>query len=106
MSDTPIRAQAAPAANTEAALYTAVGPSVVSTIRACNTGRVADAIKIRKMLAGESESTKQYLVYAQIIPPGQSYAMTEGEALVEDDVIYVHSLNGTTGFNLSGIRFS
>lgn len=106
MSDTPIRSQAAPASNTEAELYTAVGPTVISTIRACNTGRVADAIRIRKVLAGEAESTKQYLVYAQLIPPGQSYAMTEGEALVEDDVLYVHSMNGTTGFNLSGMRFS
>ena len=106
MAEAPVRAQVSPVAGVSTLLWTAGAYTVVSTLRACNTGRTVDYIRVRKVLAGEAEADRQYLVYETPVPPGQSFAMTEGETLLGEDSIYVSSRNGSVAFNLSGVEFS
>ena len=44
------------------------------------------------------------IAYDVPVPPGQPYALTEGEVLRGDDAIWVYSRNGNVSFNLSGVQ--
>lgn len=104
MADTLRRAQLKPDAGAWEILFQATGPTVVSTIRACNVASISDKVSIRHVYAGESEADAQYVCEEVVVPPGLPYSMTEGVTMLEDDVIYVRALRGTTAFHLFGAQ--
>ena len=104
MADTLILEQGKPSAGTRELLFTADGPTVLSSLRACNVGRVTDYARIARVFGSEAEKDEQYLAFDVPIPPGQPYAITEGVTLDLGDSIYVQSRRGSTSFNVSGAQ--
>jgi hypothetical protein len=104
MADSLRREQVAPAAGAWTDLLTAAGQTVISTVRASNTGTAKDVIDARIVFAGEAEDPKQYVMSSMPLPSGRSYSATEGWTLIADDKIVVRSQKGITAFSAFGVE--
>ena len=97
-----ILAQLNPAINTTTVLYTAVNPTIVSTIVVCNTGGVPSSFCISVAVAGASIVTKQYLYYMIPINNADTFCATLGITLAATDVIRVYATTADLVFNAFG----
>jgi len=100
--------QSAPAATTATTLYTvpSATSAVVSAINVCNTGGVADTIRIAIRPAGASLTTSQYFAYNVPIASGAFLTINAGITMATTDVITVYSTNGTSSFSAFGSQVS
>jgi len=100
--------QSAPAAATATTLYTvpASTSAVVSAINVCNTGGVADTIRIAIRPAGTSLTTSQYFAYNVPIASGAFLTINAGITMATTDVITIYSTNGISSFSAFGSQVS
>jgi hypothetical protein len=104
-----ILAQSAPGATTPVLLYGPVGAgisTVVSTIAVCNRGVTSATYRISLRQSGESDSSKQYLVYDATIPANSTASYTLGITLAASDSVYVYGSNANLSFQAFGSEIS
>jgi len=100
--------QSAPTAATATTLYTvpSATSAVVSAINVCNTGGVADTIRIAIRPAGATLATSQYIAYGVPLSSGAFLTINSGITMATTDVITVYSTNGTSSFSAFGSQVS
>lgn len=100
--------QSAPAATTQANLYTvpAATSAVVSTITVANRGAAAGTYRVYVRVAGASASNAQYLVYDSSLPATSTDTLTLGVTLAATDVISVYASTADFSFNAFGSEIS
>ena len=100
--------QSAPTAATATTLYTVPSgtSTVVSAINVCNTGGVADTIRIAIRPAGASLTASQYIAYGVPLASGAFLTINSGITMATTDVITVYSTNGTSSFSAFGSQVS
>lgn len=96
--------QAAPAANTDTALYTAAAATsaVVSSLVVCNTGGAATTFRVHLRNEGAAVGVGNALVYDMTLAAKETIALTLGIALDAADVLSVRSASGTVTFTACG----
>jgi len=99
-----ILGQSAPAATTEADLYTvpASTQTIVSTIVVANRAATSATYRISVSVAGAATATKDYLIYDTSLAANSTTALTLGITLGATDKIRVYSSSANLSFNAFG----
>lgn len=100
--------QSAPAATTQADLYTvpAATSTIVSTITVANRGATAGTYRVYVRIAGAAVANAQYLVYDASLSANSTDTITLGITLAATDVISVYASNANFSFNAFGTELS
>lgn len=100
--------QSAPAATTQADLYTvpAATSTIVSTITVANRGATAGTYRVYVRVAGAAAANAQYLVYDASLSANSTDTITLGITLAATDVISVYASNANFSFNAFGTELS
>jgi hypothetical protein len=100
--------QSAPAATTQADLYTvpAATSSIVSTITVANRGATAGTYRVYVRIAGAAAANAQYLIYDASLSANSTDTMTLGITLAATDVVSVYASNANFTFNAFGTELS
>ena len=100
--------QSAPAATTEADLYTvpAATQTIVSTITVANRAATAGTYRVYVRPAGASVVDQHYLVYDASLPANATDTLTLGVTLVATDVVSVYASSADFSFNAFGSEIS
>lgn len=103
-----ILGQVAPAAATDADLYTvpAATQCTVSTLTVANRAATSTTFRISVAAAGAASNVKQFIYYDQFIDGNSTFLVTIGMTLSATDVVRVYSNNGSVSFNIFGIEVS
>ena len=100
--------QSAPAATTQADLYTvpAATSTIVSTITVANRAATAGTYRIYVRIAGAAAANAQYLVYDASLSGNSTDTITLGITLAATDVISVYASTANFSFNAFGTELS
>jgi hypothetical protein len=100
--------QSAPAATTQADLYTvpAATEAIVSTITVANRGASAGTYRVYVRPAGASVANQHYLIYDASLSAESTDTMTLGITLAATDVISVFASTADFSFNAFGTELS
>jgi hypothetical protein len=100
--------QSAPAATTEANVYTvpSATQTIVSTITVANRAATAGTYRVYVRPAGASVANQHYLVYDASLPGNASDTLTLGVTLAATDVLSVYASTGDFSFNAFGSELS
>jgi hypothetical protein len=100
--------QQAPAATTDASLYTvpAATEAVVSTISVCNRGSASGTYRIAVRPAGASIADQHYVAYDAPLDAKASETWTIGVTVTATDVITVHASTADFSFSAFGSEIS
>lgn len=102
--------QAAPGANADTELYVvpALTQFVESSMTVCNrnTAGVAATFRVAVVPAGQSLSTKHYLVYDQMVDARSNATLTLGFTMAAGDKVYVRASSADLSFSLFGCEIS
>jgi hypothetical protein len=100
--------QSAPAATTEADLYTvpAATEAIVSTITVANRGASAGTYRVYARKAGAVAANAQYLIYDVSLPATSADTLTLGITLAATDVVSVFASTADFSFNAFGTELS
>ena len=100
--------QSAPAATTQANLYTvpAATSTIVSTITVANRAASAGTYRIYVRVAGASVANSQYLIYDASLSANSTDTMTLGITLAATDVVSVYASTANFSFNAFGTELS
>lgn len=100
--------QSAPAATTEANLYTvpAATEAIVSTITVANRAASAGTYRVYVRVSGAAASNAQYLIYDASLSANSTDTMTLGITLTATDVISVFASTADFSFNAFGTELS
>ena len=103
-----ILGQAAPAATTEADLYTvpASTQTIVSTIVIGNRAATAATYRISVSAAGAATANKDYLIYDASLAANSTTALTLGITLGATDKVRVYASSADLSFNAFGIELA
>jgi len=96
--------QQAPAAATDATLYTAPAATsaIVSTIAVTNRGGTQTTFRLRVAVAGAAAANQQYVAYDVPIPPSTLLTLTLGITLAATDQIVVQAAAAQVTFQAFG----
>ena len=96
--------QSAPAATTQADLYTvpAATSAIVSTITVANRAGTAGTYRVYVRIAGAVAANAQYLVYDASLPANATDTLTLGVTLGATDVVSVYASTTNFSFNAFG----
>jgi hypothetical protein len=96
--------QAAPAAATSVALYTAPAATsaIVSTVVICNLATSQTTFRLRVAVAGAAVANPQYLFYETVLPAATTVTLTIGLTLAATDVLACQSASGSVAFSAFG----
>ena len=100
--------QSAPAATTEATVYTvpSATQTIVSTITVANRAATAGTYRVYVRPAGASVANQHYLVYDASLPGNATDTLTLGVTLAATDVLSVYASTGDFSFNAFGSELS
>jgi hypothetical protein len=100
--------QSAPAATTEANVYTvpSATQTIVSTITVANRAATAGTYRVYVRPAGASVANQHYLVYDASLPGNATDTLTLGVTLAATDVLSVYASTGDFSFNAFGSELS
>ena len=100
--------QSAPAATTQADLYTvpAATEAIVSTITVANRGASAGTYRVYVRPAGASVANQHYLIYDASLSANSTDTMTLGITLAATDVVSVYASTANFSFNAFGTELS
>jgi hypothetical protein len=100
--------QSAPAATTEADLYTvpAATEAIVSTITVANRGSTAGTYRVYVRPAGASVANQHYLIYDASLSAESTDTMTLGITLAATDVVSVYASTADFSFNAFGTELA
>ena len=100
--------QSAPAATTQANLYTvpAATSTIVSTVTVANRAASAGTYRIYVRVAGASVANPQYLIYDASLSANSTDTMTLGITLAATDVLSVYASTADFSFNAFGTELS
>jgi hypothetical protein len=100
--------QSAPAATTQADLYTvpAATEAIVSTITVANRGSTAGTYRVYVRPAGASVANQHYLIYDASLSAESTDTMTLGITLAATDVVSVFASNTNFSFNAFGTELA
>lgn len=100
--------QSAPAATTQADLYTvpAATEAIVSTITVANRGASAGTYRVYVRPAGASVANQHYLIYDASLSAESTDTMTLGITLAATDVVSVFASTADFSFNAFGTELS
>ena len=100
--------QSAPAATTQADLYTvpAATSTIVSTITVANRAATSGTYRVYVRVAGAAAANAQYLVYDASLAGNSTDTITLGITLAATDVISVYASNANFSFNAFGTELS
>ena len=100
--------QSAPAATTQADLYTvpAATQTIVSTITVANRAATAGTYRVYARIAGAAAANAQYLVYDASLPANATDTLTLGVTLGATDVLSVYASTADFSFNAFGSEIS
>ena len=100
--------QSAPAATTEADLYTvpAATEAIVSTITVANRGASAGTYRVYVRPAGASVANQHYLIYDASLSAESTDTMTLGITLAATDVVSVYASTADFSFNAFGTELA
>jgi hypothetical protein len=100
--------QSAPAATTEANVYTvpSATQTIVSTITVANREATAGTYRVYVRPAGASVANQHYLVYDASLPGNATDTLTLGVTLAATDVLSVYASTGDFSFNAFGSELS
>jgi len=100
--------QSAPAATTEANVYTvpSATQTIVSTITVANRAATAGTYRVYVRPAGASVANQHYLVYDASLPGNASDTLTLGVTLAATDVLSVYASTADFSFNAFGSELS
>ena len=100
--------QSAPAATTQANLYTvpAATSTIVSTVTVANRAASAGTYRIYVRVAGASAANAQYLIYDASLSANSTDTMTLGITLAATDVLSVYASTADFSFNAFGTELS
>lgn len=103
-----ILGQSAPAATTEADLYTvpASTSTIVSSISIANRGTAIATYRISTSATGSATATKDYVVYDANINPNQTIVLTLGLTLATTDKVRVYGSTADLSFQAFGTQVS
>ena len=100
--------QSAPAATTEADLYTvpAATSAIVSTITVANRAATAGTYRVYVRKLGAAVANAQYLIYDASLSGNSTDTMTLGITLAATDVVSVYASTANFSFNAFGTELS
>jgi hypothetical protein len=100
--------QSAPAATTQADLYTvpAATEAIVSTITVANRGASAGTYRVYVRPAGASVANQHYLIYDASLSAESTDTMTLGITLAATDVVSVFASTADFSFNAFGTELA
>jgi len=100
--------QSAPAATTQADLYTvpAATEAIVSTITVANRGASAGTYRVYVRPAGASVANQHYLIYDASLSANSTDTMTLGITLAATDVVSVYASTANFSFNAFGTELT
>lgn len=100
--------QSLPAPNTFNNVYTvpAATQAIISTVNACNTSAANVTFRVAVRPAGETITTKHYVVFESPIPGQDSISVSLGMTMGNTDVMTVFSNQGNVSFNVFGTEIS
>jgi hypothetical protein len=96
--------QSAPAATTDADLYTvpAATSAICSTLIVANRGATSGGFRVAIRPAGASIANQHYIVFDNVLAANDSVFLTIGVTLAATDVITVRASNANFSFSLCG----
>jgi hypothetical protein len=96
--------QSAPAATTDANIYTvpSATTAVISTVNIANRGASSATFRLAVRPAGASITNAMYLAYDVAIPGNDSIALTLGVTLAATDVFTVSASTADFSFSIFG----
>jgi len=100
--------QSAPAATTEADLYTtpALTSTIVSSLVVSNRGASSATFRVSVSVAGAATANKDYLIYDSSINPTSTGTFTLGITMGAADKMRVYASTADLSFNLFGSEVS
>lgn len=103
-SNYKVLGQAAPAATTDATIYTcpAAGQTVISTIVICNRGATATTFRLRVAIDGAAVANGQYLFFDAVIAANQTVVFTGGITVDAADTIVGQAASANVSFQAFG----
>lgn len=103
-----VLAQSAPAATTNADVYTvpALTSAVVSTLVVCNRAASAASYRIAVRPAGAALANQHYIAYDVTVAANDSTTLTLGITLAATDVITVYGSTANLSFSVFGSQIT
>lgn len=100
--------QVAPAATTEAAIYTcpAATETVISTISICNRAATSGTFRLYIRPDNETLANKHYIVFDATVPARETVLLTIGATMNASDVLYCYASSADFSFNAFGSEIS
>lgn len=102
MATYKVLGQAALAATTDTAVYTAAAAAALSTIHVTNRGTADATFRIAIVPSGDTLGDKHYIAYDKTIAGNDLYPITTGVTMASGDVLRAYASNANVSVSVFG----